>query len=193
MVYITNGEFKVYEGDSWKKEIFSIRPYCFDNLYPRCKFSGYKYFEDFTYNGEKYYLNTIVKLSDDAKRFLGAESLYSQVIQHEITNVNKERWGYVVRKQSNKIWHVFTTVPPDQLIEEIVTPAAEKKEPKQQEYFKDNQVPEVIQMWVYYILAMCVSIIFNDRIMLWVIFSVLFFAYREEKLKKPPRHNYDVK
>jgi hypothetical protein len=190
-LYNESGDFKIYNGDEWKKEHLPLRPIAY-YIYPEMKFKDYRYFDDFTYHGETYNLNSVVRLSKEAKKFLGSDFECTQIVQHEITNENKERWGYVVRRSSEKIWHVFTTVSPEQLIEEIVTPAGPRKENNKVEYFKDGEVKGVPQMWVYYILAMIVATLFNDRIMMWYIFSIIFFVWRDCKLKKPKQHNYDV-
>ena len=190
-LYNENGSFKIYNGDEWKKEYLPLRPFAW-YIYPEIQHKNYKYFNDFTYHGEKYNLNSIVKLSKEAKKFLGSDFECTQIVEHEITNENKERWGYVVSRSSEKIWHVFTTVSPDQLIEEIVTPAGPRKENNKVEYFRDNEVKGMPQIWVYYILAMIVATIFNDRIVLWYMFTIIFIGVRENKLRKPKQHNYDV-
>lgn len=191
MLYNNNGEFKVYNGDEWKKEHLPLKPYAW-YIYPEIKYSNYKYFDDFTYNGNVYNLNSLVKLSDEAKKFLGTDSNCTQIVQHEITNTNKERWGYVVRRSSEKTWHVFTTVPPDQLIEEIVTSATSDIHNSKIEYYNDNEVDGMIRAWVIYIIVMIVSIMFNDFIIIWVFASYVFFTYRKQKLTKWPQHNYDL-
>lgn len=191
MLYNYNGSFKVYDGDSWKKEHLPLQP-CSWYIYPEIQHKEYQYFDDFVYHGEKYNLNSIVQLSDDAKKFLGADNKCTQIVQHEITNTNQERWGYVVRRSSEKTWHVFTTVSPDQLIEEIIKPAGLRKENNIVEYYKDNQVDGMLQMWVAYIAVMLVICLFNDRIMMWAIASCVFFELRKRKLEKPQQHNYDI-
>lgn len=191
MLYNCNGEFKTYDGDAWKKEHLPLRPFA-GYLYPEVKFNNYKYFDDFMYKGHKYNLNSIVKLSNDAKMFLGADSTCTQLIQHEITNTSQERWGYVVRKSSEKTYHVFTTVPPEQLIEEIIVPATSDILTNKVQHYKDNEVDGMSRLWAIYIIAMVVITLFNDRIMMWTIASCIFFELRKKKLTKPPQHNYEV-
>lgn len=189
-VWNTKGAFKIYEGDSWKKEYLPLLP-CTCGLYPESKMEDYQYFDNFIYKGKKYYINSVVKLSKDAQRFLGSESEYSQIIQREITNLGKERWAYVVKVDGPQVWHTFTTVSPDQLIEEVTMPAVLTEGNKDKvKYYSDFEVPGVITGWVIYITIMVGSLIFVDFGAIWGFASLVFFAWRHQKLKKPKRHNY---
>jgi hypothetical protein len=38
--------------------------------------------------------------------------------------------------------------------------------------------------WMWYVFIMLVAIIFNDRIIIWVMASITFFKYRNKKLKE---------
>lgn len=38
--------------------------------------------------------------------------------------------------------------------------------------------------WVWYIFIMLVAVIFYDRIVIWVVASIVFFQYRDKKLKE---------
>ena len=181
--------FKTYIGDEWKKECFPI-PHDHIKLYPEYEFPGFQYFDDFTFNGEEYYINSVVKLSEDAKRFLGLQNEYTQIVQHEITNLGKERWGYVADIWDDVITNAFTTVPPDQLVEEVVIPADLEQVEDKLQYYKDYEVPGVITGWIIYIVIMVGSLIFVDFGIIWGFASLAFFAWRHQKLKKPKRHNY---
>jgi hypothetical protein len=37
--------------------------------------------------------------------------------------------------------------------------------------------------WIWYIFIMAIGVIFNDRIVLWIAASIIFFNYRNNKLK----------
>lgn len=49
---------------------------------------------------------------------------------------------------------------------------------------KECHIDGLMYGWVWYIFLMVVSTIFNDRIGLWIIWSVVFFAYRKNKIEK---------
>lgn len=189
-MYNTKGMFKIYDGDSWKKEYLPLLP-CTCGLYPESKIEDYQYFDNFIYKGERYYINSVVKLSKDAQIFLGSENEYSQIIQREITNTGKERWAYVVKVDGSEVYHAFTTVSPDQLIEEVTIPAVLTSQCKNKtECYSDFEVPGVITGWIIYIAIMIGSLIFVDFGAIWGVASLVFFAWRHQKLKKAKRHNY---
>lgn len=49
---------------------------------------------------------------------------------------------------------------------------------------KDSQVDGLFEGWVLYIVAMVTTAIFNERIGLWILWSYLFFSWRNNKIKK---------
>lgn len=189
-MYNTKGMFTIYEGDSWKKESLPLMP-CRYGLYPENGFDNHQYFNDFKYNNKTYFINSVVKLTEDAQKFLGADNIYSQIIQHEVTNTGKEVWAYVVKIVEGNVYHTFTTVPPDQLVEEITTPTilAERGKCKT-EYYSDFEDPDVIVGWIAYVVVMIGSLIFIDFGAIWGFASIVFFVWRHQRLKKPERHNY---
>ena len=184
--------FEVFEGDSWKKEYLPTAGF-YGPIYPEAQFEGYQYFNNFKYQGATYRINSVVKLSQAAQKFLGIDTPHTQLIQHEITNKNLERWRYIQRKDDKKTFKVFTTVSPDQLIEEVIFPAEIITEPIAVEYYTDSEVPCVKRAWVLYVFAMLASVLFNDRLVMWGMFSVIFFAYRKDKLRKCRQHDYRYK
>lgn len=189
MIYNANGDFKIYEGDSWKKECL---PLCaiIGPIYPEAKFSGYQYFNDFIYKGETYYINSVVKLSKDAQKFLGIDNQHTQIIQHEITCTKIERWGYFKKFDNGKTYKVFTTVAPDQLIEEVTIPAELTNAKRKTQYYKDNEVEGMHKLWAIYIIIMIGTMILNNFILVWIATTIIFFNVRKEKLKKPDQHYY---
>jgi hypothetical protein len=189
-IYNSKGMLTIYEGDSWKKEGLSLMP-CKFGLYPEHGFGDYQYFDNFTFNGETYYINSVIKLSKDAQRFLGSENEYSQIIQREITNLGVERWAYVVKIEGSEVYHTFTTVSPDQLVEEVTIPATLVGTAKDKtEYYSDLEDPDVIIGWIIYIAVMIGSLIFIDFGAIWGFASIVFFVWRHNRLKKPKKHNY---
>ena len=49
---------------------------------------------------------------------------------------------------------------------------------------KECHIDGVMFGWAIYIFLMIVTTIFNDRIMMWAIWSIVFFAWRSEKIKE---------
>lgn len=56
---------------------------------------------------------------------------------------------------------------------------------KQVHKFSDElNIDSLLIAWVWYIFIMIVGVIFYDRIIIWILTSVLFFSYRNKKLKE---------
>lgn len=49
---------------------------------------------------------------------------------------------------------------------------------------KDTQIDGLTLAWMWYIFLMAISLIFNARLGLWILISVIFFSYRSNKIKK---------
>ncbi len=50
--------------------------------------------------------------------------------------------------------------------------------------FKDElSIDGLLLAWIWYVLIMGVAVIFNDRIGIWALASIIFFDYRNKKLK----------
>lgn len=65
----------------------------------------------------------------------------------------------------------------------------DKKEPKVVENKKPTLKDELnidglFIAWMWYIFIMALSIIFYDRIIIWIVASLIFFNYRKNKLKE---------
>lgn len=48
----------------------------------------------------------------------------------------------------------------------------------------EMQMDGMFEAWILYIVAMVVSVIFNDRIGLWLLWSLVFFGWRHGKIEK---------
>ena len=49
---------------------------------------------------------------------------------------------------------------------------------------KDTQIDGLFLGWMWYIFLMIISVIFKDAIGLWILWSVVFFTWRKNKIKK---------
>lgn len=51
--------------------------------------------------------------------------------------------------------------------------------------FNDEiEIEGMLVSWIWYIVIMAVAIIFKERILIWVFASIIFFSYRNKKLKE---------
>ena len=49
---------------------------------------------------------------------------------------------------------------------------------------KDNEIDGLFIGWLWYIFLMAISIIFNSAIVLWILISIAFFAWRKKKIEE---------
>lgn len=49
---------------------------------------------------------------------------------------------------------------------------------------KELEIEGLLLAWIWYIFIMVVAIIFNDRIGIWILSSIIFFRYRNKKIKE---------
>ena len=56
--------------------------------------------------------------------------------------------------------------------------------PKKLTLAKELDIDGLLIAWMWYILIMAVSIIFKGNIMIWIVVSIIFFNYRNKKLRE---------
>lgn len=59
-----------------------------------------------------------------------------------------------------------------------------KQEIKQLTIENELNIDGMLIAWIWYIFVMLVGIIFYDRVMIWIFSSIIFFKYRNKKLRE---------
>lgn len=138
-----------------------------------------KWQDHFVFEGKTYYTGTVFKVKE-------YEYLYG-VREKEATFVayspeyNKVQFqigpiGYLRRTDMLKGWIVSVTESNDATVK---APVLKKR--------KDSEIDGLTTGWIWYIVLMAVSTIFNGNVVLWALWSWMFFSWRHEKIKK---HGY---
>jgi hypothetical protein len=78
-------------------------------------------------------------------------------------------------RKSNDFWKVFKGVTGE--IDNSIKPPVIKQK-------SDSQIDGLAAGWLWYIFLMVASVIFNDVIGLWILWSFIFFTWRSDKIKK---------
>lgn len=154
----------------------------------------------FYFNGQPYYVHSIVRLTEYGRQYLGARKRDAILTEHFKYRDGRPCWTYHFIGNS---WNYYTTtattdVPPEQLIEKILCKAGDmyclREEfirqgipvPKYENAVtittKDWDIPEVRQGWIMWILSWFVIILFKDwymKSLLFAISSIIFGMYRE--------------
>jgi hypothetical protein len=58
------------------------------------------------------------------------------------------------------------------------------KDKRKLTFFEELNIDCLFIAWMWYIFIMAVAIIFYDRLVIWFLASVVFFSYRNKKLKE---------
>lgn len=149
-------------------------------------FQGY-----FVYNGNVYPSGTIVKIqlkNDVLKTVTEEKMIFCSISGNNI---------YGCREIAIKRVHFFSEdqffaslIEVTEQIDSSFTDAEKQKQIRLDKYNKKPTFKEQMNVdglglaWVWYIFIMTVAIIFNDRVGIWLLASVIFFNYRRKKLRE---------
>lgn len=138
---------------------------------------NYKHDDFFKFKGKSYRVNSIVRLNDKGKRYLGSRG-YEVVLAEQFTNWDgKLCWKYRFKSISLTVGVIdySTDVPPYKLIEEVVCEASAeyvsrqtlgKSSPHYKTGIKcskkDWEIREVVVAWVVLMLVFIGAAIFKD-------------------------------
>lgn len=169
----------------------------------------HKYF--FEFKGEKYRVHSIVRLTDEARQYLGAWR--NEVVLTEIfinhNGVTLYKYEFKSIKYNVGIINASTDRLPDDMIEEIVSPASAdyasreilgtsspvyKTENATKHSKKDWEIPELRKAWLVYILVFVGASIFADwyiQLIIRGIASVYLCKYRKPYIDAYTTYTHD--
>lgn len=125
----------------------------------------------FIINGAKYHTGSIFIIKDMGKN-VEASFLYY--------DTDKQRYFYKIKDcvwnvDNKNFWRMFVSTT-DKRNESAHMPVIKTK--------KEIEIDGLFIGWVWYIFLMSVSIIFKGAIVLWILYSVIFFKWRAKKIKE---------
>ena len=136
----------------------------------------------FEFKGVRYPVGTIVKITEKEMKRVGADSPYVTILNHH-ENSNGTHSCLILRSyddwgvmQSGEISTFFNNF--EDVIEEIALLPTKQLGNR----YKDTEVDAMLYGWIYYILVMLVSVLFNGFIYIWIIASIVFWTWRKRKL-----------
>lgn len=135
----------------------------------------------FMHNGEKYNSGTIIilRVFSCVSRSLcdtNATFLYFDTETNKyIVNI----YGKVHEYTEENFYKILRRVPVERA--NIVK---EDYEPKSHTATDELNLDGLLIAWMWYIFIMVVAFIFYDRVGIWILASVVFFSYRNKKLKE---------
>jgi hypothetical protein len=157
----------------------------------------YKHDYYFIFKGEKYNVYSIVRLTEDGRKYLGALKREAILTEVFINRQGKRCWKYefMSNKLNVGIINMSTDVPPGKLIEKVIQPAtndyflreefgitAPNYKNGEKQTKKDLEIPEVKRAWIIYIAVFLGVAIFKDwyvKFIIRVAVSWVFGMYRQ--------------
>lgn len=125
----------------------------------------------FIINGEKYYTGTIFIINDMGKQVEASFICYD--LEH----------SKYIYKIEECMWH-----SPDKYFQKNFISVTNKRDNRVHmpvvKKRKDLDIDGLFIGWVWYVFLMALSIIFNGTIGFWILFSVIFFSWRSNKIKE---------
>lgn len=139
----------------------------------------------FIFNGISYYSGTIIKIKASNSCVKTTEAVF--------LGYETDRHKYVLSYEGNKeVWY------PEDFFNDIFIGVTKSCDKQYQNWvdtriYSHNHSPTFADelnidgmfiAWIWYVFIMVVAIIFKDRLVIWIFASIIFFNYRNEKLRK---------
>ena len=145
----------------------------------------------FIYNGKTYPSGTIIKMriQDQITKKEREENLiFSSVSGNNVyacrEMVIKKYYCFSENDFCSAIIEVTDKIHPDYIAAESMRQLQIERYNRKPTLSEQMNIPSLGIAWIWYIIIMAVAIIFNDRVGIWLLASVIFFSYRKKKLRE---------
>lgn len=138
----------------------------------------------FTFQGQNYYVGSMVKLKAISKSFeeILLNNDYVKIIAHIIIDDKKDMYIISFRDKWGKQCEWRIHEPAENFIDHVQV--SNNTTPPKPQYYKDTEISDMFYGWVVYIAVMLVGSIFKGNIVIWLLASIIFFKWRKDKLFK---------
>ena len=126
----------------------------------------------FDYNGNRYYTGTEIIIKDPYCGLMNAYFVYHDA-----------EWGMYAYKYGAK----YRYVTPEnffRMLQQVTEKRNSNIHAPQKKQLKDSQIPKLIAGWILYLTIMTVATIFNARIVIWILTTVMFSSWRKDVIEK---------
>ena len=152
----------------------------------------------FQFQGKTYLVHSIVELTEEGRRYLGAKKNQVILTEHFIEHDGKKCWTYTLGydNRTNILQRVSTDCPPDKLIQRVVEAATEDYASREifgtqspvyttgvKHTKKDWEIPEVRTGWIIVFVVFILSALFKDwyvKLIIRIAVGWIFGLYRQE-------------
>lgn len=122
-------------------------------------------------NGKQYYTGTVLMLDFRGK------------VQEAVFICTIPASNRVVCKIADMRW-ILSAKDFNKRLVEITSKVDSSVRTPVKKTMKDSEIDGLFIGWIWYITLMAVSVIFKDAIGLWIFISVVFFTWRDKKIKE---------
>lgn len=160
----------------------------------------YEHHDCFTFQGKQYYVHSIVKLTEDGRKFLRSRTNKIILTEQFIRPDSRLCWKYVFHRWSNGLTNAITDKSPDELIESIVMPASMEYSSIQTHgaaspYYKtgkkyakkDWEIPVVLKGWIIFAVLFVACQVFKETLLKSTIlgcYLYIFWPYRQMYIRQ---------
>jgi hypothetical protein len=125
----------------------------------------------FIHNGTKYYTGTVIIVKN------GKDTTEASFIYYD------EEWNKYCYKIKDCKYHVYPEFFEDVFVD-VTDKIDERVRMPQVKRKREMNINGMFEGWVWYILLMALSTIFKANVVLWILWSHLFFSWRNKKIKE---------
>lgn len=137
----------------------------------------------FMYNGRKIETGTILKI----KPWCGCEEVIFEWYVPEMDLYvfkYKDRYGTAGSGMYGSEFYKYFICPTNKMDSYVVKEHQMRMENNKLTFAKELQIDGLFFAWLWYIMLMAITFIFNGFIFYWAVISFCFFVYRHTKLKE---------
>lgn len=137
----------------------------------------------FEYKGKKYPAGTVTVLSSGEKAVFYETMILDSGTKRYLVKINDK----VINTPGCYFVDKIVSVTNEQSVDYIQWAYKNhlEAEEKEQYTFRDElRIDGLCIAWMWYVFIMLIAIIFNDRFLIWFFASIIFFSYRNNKLKE---------
>lgn len=136
----------------------------------------------FVYNDKRYEEGTIIILSrfdiyskmvcDTKAKFL----YYDTETNEYIVEIYGKEYKYDIKYFNNSFVRIYDP--------NVRYTNVKNQQEKSYSFSDELNIDSLLIAWIWYVFIMVVGIIFYERIGIWILASIIFFSYRNKKLKE---------
>ena len=130
----------------------------------------------FIFNGQTYYVGTIVQVKEEWKQ----NFKFSSILKFTGYNIDEHVYCFTTLQD---IWTIYKLS--EEQIQLYISHILQYGENKiESNEIDPKYIDNIVSAWIWYIFLMGITLIFNGSLAYWTVISIIFFMHRNKKLKE---------